>query len=72
MLVAWNRTDPAELLQLTEICLLGLHHTERTDPRVAGFTVAGVNSGLTSWHSRDTLRGEPEECKSNEDDRKST
>lgn len=56
VLVAWSRADPAELPEFPEICLHGLLHTERTDPRVAGFTVAGVHSGFTSWHSCGSLR----------------
>lgn len=56
MLVTRNRADPTKFLELAEVSLLGLQDTERTDPRVAGFTVAGVNSGLSSWHSWGSLR----------------
>lgn len=68
--IARNRAHPAEFLELSEISFLGLEHTERTDPRVAGFTVAGEDSSFTAWHSRNTLLGRDEQCKTNKHDRK--
>ncbi len=68
MLVSGNRAYPAKLLELSEISFLGLEDTERTDPRVASFTVAGEDSGFTAWHSRHTLLGHHQQCKTNKND----
>ncbi len=70
MLIARNRADPAEFDQFPELCFFGLQDTERTDPRVAGFTVAGIDSTLTSWHSCGNLLEIGYERKTCKDDQK--
>lgn len=57
MLAVCRSADPAELLELPEVGLLGLHDTEGPETRVAGLTVAGVDGSFSAWHSWRTLRG---------------
>lgn len=60
----------AELLKLTKICFLGLEDTNSACASTALCATSPVDGFLSTWHSRDTLLGDPQERKSKKDEGK--